>query len=175
MELPSHRSQIAQCPERWSRRSCTRTTTKKTHTLLSIVTNSQAQRFIQDTDAPLHDESVIAVRDKFLDASDDEVSDEDGYLSRSMTIKAYNKLVKGVCVDEAYRDSLHVTVHVPAETKDSIDKEPLTKMPKSTTPINAARPNMVHEARDAHAHPEQHVNSMRDGDRMVYRECKRRQ
>ena len=56
---------------------------------------------------------MIAVRDKFLDASDDEVSDEDGYLSRSMTIEAYNKLVKGVCIDEAYRDSQHVTVHVP--------------------------------------------------------------
>ena len=29
--------------------------------------------FIQDTDAPLHDESVIAVRDKFLDVSDEMV------------------------------------------------------------------------------------------------------
>ena len=54
----------------------------------------------------------IAVRDKFLDASDDEVSDEDGYLSRSTTITACNKLVKGVCIDEAHRDSQHVTVHV---------------------------------------------------------------
>ena len=36
------------------------------------------------------------------------------------------------------------------ETTESIDKEPLTKMPKSTTPINAARPDIVHEAGDAH-------------------------
>ena len=34
----------------------------ETYTLLSIVTTGKAQRFIQDTDAPLHDESVIAVR-----------------------------------------------------------------------------------------------------------------
>ena len=33
---------------------------------------------------------------------------EDGCLSRSMTIK----LVKGVCTDEASRDSQHVTLHV---------------------------------------------------------------
>ena len=46
-----------------------------------------------DADAPLHVESVIAVRDKFLDASDEEVSDGDGCLSRSMTIKAHNKAV----------------------------------------------------------------------------------
>ena len=84
---------------------------------------------IQDvtTDAPLHDESVIAVRDNFLNASDDEVSDDDGCLSRSMTIKAYNKLMKGVT----------------PETKDSIDKEPFMKMSKSTTLINAARPERV--------------------------------
>ena len=102
------------------------------------------------------------------------MSDEDGYLSRSTTIKAYNNLVKGVCIDEAYRDSQHVTVHVPLtletedsvnemclrrqrskdsnnavcltpETKDSIDKEPLTKMPKSTTLTNAACSERVHE------------------------------
>ena len=28
-------------------------------------------------------------------------------------IKAHNKLVKGVCIDEACRDNQHVTVHVP--------------------------------------------------------------
>ena len=46
-----------------------------------------------------------------------------------MTIKAYIKLVKGVCIDEAYRDSQHVTVHVrlTPETKDSIDKDVLIK------------------------------------------------
>merc|ERR1711916_348573 len=32
--------------------------------------------------------------DKFMDVSDVKVSDEDGYLSRSMTIKANNKIVK---------------------------------------------------------------------------------
>ena len=98
----------------------------------------KTQRFIQDTDAPLHEESVIAVRDKFLDASDDEVSDEDGYLSRSTTIKAYNKLVKGVCIDEAYRDSQHVTVHVPLtpETEDSVIEMRLC-LQRERDPINA--------------------------------------
>ena len=52
---------------------------------------------------------------------------EDGCLSRSRTIKTYNKLVKGVCTDEAHRDSQHVTVHVPLtpETKDSTDEDVL--------------------------------------------------
>ena len=47
-------------------------------TLPSAVTTGNAPRFIQNTDAPLHDESVIAVRDKFLNVSDEKVSDEDG-------------------------------------------------------------------------------------------------
>ena len=49
---------------------------------------------------------------------------EDGCLSRSMTIKACNKLVKRVCTDEAYLGSEHVTVHVrlTPETKDSINE-----------------------------------------------------
>ena len=63
------------------------------YTLPSVVTTGKAQRFIQDTDAPLHDESVIAVRDKFLDVSGEKVSDEDGCVSHSMTIKAHNKTV----------------------------------------------------------------------------------
>ena len=46
-------------------------------------------------------------------------------------------------------DSTNAVCLTP-DTKDSIDKEPLTKIPKSTTPINAARPDRVHEARDAH-------------------------
>ena len=45
------------------------------------------------TDAPSHDERVIAVQDKFMNASDEEVSDEDVCLSRSMTIKAYRRIV----------------------------------------------------------------------------------
>ena len=49
-------------------------TINETHTLLSIVTTGKAQRFIQDTHAPLHDESVVAVRDKFPDVSDEKVS-----------------------------------------------------------------------------------------------------
>ena len=64
------------------------------HTLLSVVTTGKAQWFIQDTDAPLHDESVIAVRGKFLDVSDEKVSNEDDRLSRSMPIKAYVKTVR---------------------------------------------------------------------------------
>ena len=45
------------------------------------------------TDAPSHDERVVAARDKFMNASDEEVSDEDGCLSRSMTIKAINTIM----------------------------------------------------------------------------------
>ena len=52
--------------------------------------------FIQNmtTGAPLHGERVSAVRDKFMDVSDEEVSDEDGCLSRSVAVKANNKIVK---------------------------------------------------------------------------------
>ena len=45
-------------------------------------------------DAPLHDERVIAARDEFMDVSDEEVSDENGCLSRSMTIKARRKIMR---------------------------------------------------------------------------------
>ena len=45
------------------------------------------------TTGPLHDESAIAVCDKFLGVSGVKVSDEDSCLSRSMTIKAQNKTV----------------------------------------------------------------------------------
>ena len=44
------------------------------------------------TDAPSHDERVIA-RDEFMDVNDEEVSDEDGCLSRSMTIKAHRRIM----------------------------------------------------------------------------------
>ena len=47
------------------------------YTLLSVLTTGKTQIQDMTTDAPLHDESVIAVRDKFLDASDEKVSDED--------------------------------------------------------------------------------------------------
>ena len=45
------------------------------------------------TDAPSHDGPVIAARDEFMNASDEEVSDEDGCLSRSMTIKEINTIM----------------------------------------------------------------------------------
>ena len=69
------------------------------------------------TDAPLHDESVIAVRVKLMDVGDEKVSDEDGCLSRSMTIKANNKIV-------ASPDNQYVTllVRLTPETKDSINE-----------------------------------------------------
>ena len=41
------------------------------YTLLSVATTGQTQRFIQDTDPPLHDESVVAVRVEFLHVTDD--------------------------------------------------------------------------------------------------------
>ena len=46
------------------------------------------------TDAPSHDERVIAPRDQFMDVNDEEVSDEDGCLSRSMTIKAHRRITR---------------------------------------------------------------------------------
>ena len=69
------------------------------------------------------------------------MSNEDGCLSRSMTIKAYNKIM-------ASSDRQYVTLHVPLtlETKDSMNEEQLMKMSKRATLINAARPEGVHEA-----------------------------
>ena len=64
------------------------------------------------TGAPSHDKRVIAVRDKFLDVSDEKMSNEDGCLSRSITIKAYNKIAMETS-DEASRGNQHVTLHVP--------------------------------------------------------------
>ena len=77
--------------------------------LLSFVTTGKAQMFIQGTDAPLHDESVIAVRDRSMDVGDEKVSNEDGCMSRNMTIKGY------------LLDYQHVTLHVrlTPKTKDS--------------------------------------------------------
>ena len=46
------------------------------------------------TDAPSHDERVIAARDEFMDVNDEEVSDEDGCSSRSMTIKAHRRITR---------------------------------------------------------------------------------
>ena len=46
------------------------------------------------TDAPSHDERVIAARDEFMVVNDEEMSDEDGCLSRSMTIKAHRRIMK---------------------------------------------------------------------------------
>merc|ERR1719265_555119 len=42
----------------------------------------------------------------------------------------------------------YVSLHVPLtpETKDSINKSLLSKMPKNATLINTARPEVVHEA-----------------------------
>ena len=88
------------------------------YTLLSIAKTGKAQRFIQDTDAPLHDESVIAVRDKSMDVGDDKVSDEDGCPSRNVTIKACGQIAAGLL------DYQHVTLHVRGtpKTQDSINK-----------------------------------------------------
>ena len=69
----------------------------------TLLTAGKAQRFVQDTDTPLHDESVIAVRNEFLDVSDEKVSGEGDCLSRSMTIQA-----------------LHV--RLTPETKESINE-----------------------------------------------------
>ena len=70
-----------------------------------------------DTDTPLHDESVIAVRDNFLDASDEKVSDEDGCLYDDQS--AEQDRDRGDLLDHPY-----VTLHVRlmGETKDSINK-----------------------------------------------------
>ena len=46
------------------------------------------------TDAPSHGGRVIAARDESMDVNDEEVSDEDGCLSRSMTIKAHRRIMR---------------------------------------------------------------------------------
>ena len=62
-----------------------------------MVLNSARNSFDGDsgvtTLAPSHNERVIAVQDKFMSVNDEEVSGEDGCLSRSMTIKAYRRIV----------------------------------------------------------------------------------
>ena len=63
------------------------------------------------TGAALHDKRVIAVRDQFPDVSDEKMSNVDGCLSRSMTIKAYNKLARETS-DVASPGNQHVTLHV---------------------------------------------------------------
>ena len=68
------------------------------------------------TGAALHDERVIAVRDKYLDVSDEKMSNEDGCLSRSTTIKAYNKIAME-SPDEVSRDSQYVTLHAPCRQR----------------------------------------------------------
>ena len=118
-------------------------------------------------DALLHDERVIAVRDKFMNASDEEVSDEDGCLSRSMTIKAINTIMTGrLWINCRHHESviavreelnLHllllrdvtddVTLHVPltAETKDSINEKVLMKLPKRSRCNPDVRNAFAHE------------------------------
>ena len=46
------------------------------------------------TDAPSCDERLIAARDEFTDVNDEEVSDEDGCLSRSVTVKAHRRIMR---------------------------------------------------------------------------------
>ena len=95
------------------------------------------------------------MRRKILDVSDEKASDEDDCLSRSMTIKTYNKIVASC--DYQYNDQgLHQrSVPLTPETKDSVDEGSLMRfsvreqtsvtspmrhpsMPKSATLINAA-------------------------------------
>ena len=102
-------------------------------TLPSVVTTGKAQRgFILEHD---HGRSVARR------VSGEKVSDEDGCLSRNMTIKAHNE------IEAELLDYQCVILHVrlTPETKDSTEKELLMKMPKSDTLINAARPERVHE------------------------------
>ena len=59
--------------------------------VFAVVLNSARNSFDGTSgmiaDAPSHDERVLAVQDKFMNASDEEVSDEDGCLSRSIRSK----------------------------------------------------------------------------------------
>ena len=97
--------------------------------------------------------------------SDEKVSDEDGCLSHSTTIKAYNEIVRDTsCAFDARDQGLHQrSVRLMPETKDAINEESLMRFsvrdqtsvtspmrhprtPKNATLINAARPKRVHEA-----------------------------
>ena len=101
------------------------------------------------------------MHDKFLDVSDEMVSAGQAQHddTRSMTIKTYDKLVKGVCTGEASCDSSDTSYAFDARDQGVHQRKAFDardqgfhrqgKMPKSTTLINAARPDRVHEARDA--------------------------
>ena len=90
------------------------------YTLLNVVTTGKTQTEDRTTDAPFHDESVIAVRDKLMNVSDEKVSAGQAQHddTRSMTIKAYNK------IEADLLDYQCVTLHVPStpENKDSINE-----------------------------------------------------
>ena len=59
-------------------------------------------------DAPLHDERVLAMQDKFMNATDEEVSDENGCLSRCMTIEANRRIVSDTsCASHAGDQGSH--------------------------------------------------------------------
>ena len=126
--------------------------------------------FIQDTDAPLYDESVIAVRDEFLDVSDEKVPAGQAQFddTRSMTIKANNKIVRDTsCAFDVKDQGLRQrSVLLTPETKDSINGESLMRfsvrdqtsvtspmrhpgMPKRATLISATRPEKGARGRDA--------------------------
>ena len=74
---------------------------------------------------------------------------EDGCLSRSMTIKANNKIVASC--DKIVRDN-----SCAFDARDqgvgqrrTVHEDASMRMPKSAKLVNAARPDRVHEARDA--------------------------
>ena len=50
---------------------------------------------------------------KFTDVSEVKASDEDGYLSRSMTIKANSKIVRGANLDQSCHQRDDVSAFVP--------------------------------------------------------------
>ena len=89
----------------------------------------------------MHDESLIAARDKFLNVSDEKVStgraqhdDQSAQQDRDSSVFAKRDTS---CAFGAREQGLHQR-SVPL-TKDSIDKEALMKMPNGATPINAPR------------------------------------
>ena len=104
----------------------------------------------ETTDTQLHDESVIAVRDKLMDVSGVEVSNEE-WLPVPQHDDQHVQQGRGRLARLQVRDTSRA-FHVGEQgfhQRGIAYGDALMKMPKRATLINAPHPERVHEARDA--------------------------
>ena len=118
-------------------------------TLLSVVTTGKTQTQDRSTDAPMHDESVSAVRDKLMDVSDEEVSNEE-WLPVPQHDDQHVQQDRGSVARLPVRDTSRAfdAREQGFHQRGIAHGDALKKMPKRTTLVNVARPERVHEARD---------------------------